>query len=1095
MAQSNHERVGKALELLRQGLYPYVEREMKACYGDDWPLDAREALREDWNNGVNWDSQALLKLMWFRWNEVFARQLGPAERGLVGELRGIRNNWAHQKAFTADDTYRALDTTDRLLTAIAAPEAAEVDRQKQEVLRLRYEEQRRRKPPEDPIGGKPTSGLRTWREVITPHPDVASGRYQQAEFAADLNQVYQGEGADEYRDPRRFYARTFLTYGLRELLTSALKRLSSRGGDPVVQLQTNFGGGKTHSMLALYHLFSGVGTGDLPGIDGVLKDAGVERIPSVRRAVLVGYALSPGQSTAKSDGTVINTLWGELGWQLLGKEGYALVAEADRLRVSPGSGVLVELFRRAAPCLILIDEWVAYLRSLYGVADMPAGSFDTNLTFAQALTEAAKAADRTLVVATLPASQIEVGGEGGQEALSRLQRTFSRVESTWRPASAEESFEIVRRRLFEEITDPQLHIARDTVARAFADFYRTQGREFPTGCGEADYERRVQAAYPIHPELFDRLYDDWSSLERFQRTRGVLRLMSSVIHTLWEQQDASLLIMPANVPVSDPAVQSELTRYLEENWAPIIERDVDGPNSLPLRLDRENPNLGRYSAARRVARTIFLGSAPTQHAAHKGIDDGRIRLGCVQPGEATATFGDALRRLTENGSYLFSEGGRYWFGTQPSVARLAQDRAAQQDEERVQEEIETRLRGEQNRRGELSRVHACPASGDDVPDERDARLVILRPREEHAARDQQSRAMQAAKEMLESRGTAPRIYRNTLVFLAPDRARLEDLKQAVRQYLAWKSIHEDRETLNLDAQQRRQAQERLTQAEDTVKQRVPEAYAWLLVPGQSDPKAPVEWQEVRLQGQGSLAERASRRLITEELLITQFGGVRLRMELDRVPLWRGDHVGVKQLADDFAQYLYLPRLKNTEVLLQAISSGVGSLNWRQDTFGYAQARAEGAGRYKGLVAGQLVTPLLDSQSVVVKPDVAARQLELDEREHEPDGDQRGDRDEGDGTDKRDTGKGGGTTTPTKPTERKLRRYYGTVPLNSLRLERDASEVFREVVQHLEGQLGSRVRITLEIEADIPDGVPGDVVRTVTENARTLRFTQSAFEES
>ncbi len=690
MAQSNHERVGKALELLRQGLYPYVEREMKACYGEDWPLDAREVLREDWNNGVNWDSQALLKLMWLRWHEVFARQLGPAERGLVGELRGIRNSWAHQKAFTADDSYRALDTVQRLLTAVAAPEAGEVDRQKQEVLRLRYEEQTRnqaRKCSTGGIEGRPTGGLRPWREVITPHPDVASGRYQQAEFAADLNQVYQGEGADEYRDPRRFYARTFLTYGLRELLTSALKRLSCKGGDPVVQLQTNFGGGKTHSMLALYHLFSGVSTGELPGIDGVLRDAGVERIPSVRRAVLVGYALSPGQSTAKSDGTVINTMWGELGWQLLGKEGYALVAEADRLRVSPGSDVLVELFRRAAPCVILIDEWVAYLRSLYGVSDMPAGSFDTNLTFAQALTEAAKAADRTLVVATLPASQIEVGGEGGQEALSRLQRTFSRVESMWRPASAEESFEIVRRRLFEEITDPQLHTARDTVARAFADFYRTQGREFPTGCGEADYERRIRTAYPIHPELFDRLYDDWSSLERFQRTRGVLRLMSSVIHTLWEQQDGSLLIMPASVPVSDPAVQSELTRYLEENWAPIIERDVDGPNSLPLRLDRENPNLGRYSAARRVARTMLLGSAPTQYAAHKGIDDGRIRLGCVQPGEATATFGDALRRLTDQGSYLFSEGGRYWFGTQPSVARLAQDRAAQQDEERVLEEI------------------------------------------------------------------------------------------------------------------------------------------------------------------------------------------------------------------------------------------------------------------------------------------------------------------------------------------------------------------------------------------------------------------------
>ncbi len=217
------------------------------------------------------------------------------------------------------------------------------------------------------------------------------------------------------------------------------------------------------------------------------------------------------------------------------------------------------------------------------------------------------------------------------------------------------------------------------------------------------------------------------------------------------------------------------------------------------------------------------------------------------------------------------------------------------------------------------------------------------------------------------------------------------------------------------------------------------------------------------------------------------------MDLDRVPLWRGDHVHVRQLADDFAQYLYLPRLKNPDVLLQAIGSGAGSLNWRQDTFGYAEAWDDGAGQYRGLAAGTLVTPLLDAKSVVITPEVVERQLEQEERQRQA---------VIDVANKPGVINGLGTSTTTampatvhSPAERKLRRYYGTVPLNSLRLERDASEVFREVVQHLEVQLGSRVRITLEIEADIPDGAPGDVVRTVTENARTLRFTQSAFEES
>src|SRR5205085_669606 len=252
--------------------------------------------------------------------------------------------------------------------------------------------------------------------------------------------------------------------------------------------------------------------------------------PQAQRAVLVGYELSPGQTRPKPDGCVVHTLWGELAWQLLGKDGYDMVAEADRQGVSPGSEILRELFAAAAPCLILIDEWVVYARQLYHVSHLPGGSFDANLSFAQSLTEAAKAAPQTLVVATIPASESEKGGEGGHEATTRLKNIFGRVESPWRPADTEEGFEIVRRRLFQTIADPALFRARDAVAHAFVEMYRAQPAEFSSACREADYELRIRNAYPIHPELFDRLYRDWSSIEKFQRTRGVLRLMAAVVH-------------------------------------------------------------------------------------------------------------------------------------------------------------------------------------------------------------------------------------------------------------------------------------------------------------------------------------------------------------------------------------------------------------------------------------------------------------------------------------------------------------------------------------------------------------------------------------
>src|ERR1022692_2177790 len=276
MATTNHERVGKAMDLLKQGLSPFVDRELKDSYKDKDLAEETRFLSEDRllskKGIVEWDAAALLKLMWEAWNDVFRRTLGPAERSLVNELRDLRNKWAHQESFSSDDAYRALDSAGRLLTAVSAPQAEEVEKIKMELLRVRFDEQVRsekRKTAGTAIESEATGNLKPWREVVTPHKDVASGRYQQAEFAADLWQVHLGEGSDEYRKPVEFFRRTYLKQSLNQLLIGAVQRLSGQGGDPVVQLQTNFGGGKTHSMLALYHLFSGTAPSELSGIDAV----------------------------------------------------------------------------------------------------------------------------------------------------------------------------------------------------------------------------------------------------------------------------------------------------------------------------------------------------------------------------------------------------------------------------------------------------------------------------------------------------------------------------------------------------------------------------------------------------------------------------------------------------------------------------------------------------------------------------------------------------------------------------------------------------------------------------------------------------------
>lgn len=1109
MALSNQERVGKGMELLRDGLKPFIERELKARLGVSWEAEIKFAL-SDTRLGVGkgsplQDVNAQLVIMDRHWGSVFRWILGKAERSLVNELLEVRKAWAHQEPFSSDDTDRALDSMARLLTAVSASQADEIGSMKMELRRVVFDEQLRgqkRKAGGSLIEAASSGNLKPWREVVTPHPDVASGRYQQAEFAADLWQVHLGEGSDEYRKPAEFFRRTFLTESLKTLLVGAVERLTGKGGDPVVQLQTNFGGGKTHSMLALYHLFSGVSPSDLAGVDTVMAAAGVSKLPTAKRVVLVGNKISPGNPSKKPDGTVVRTLWGELAWQLGGEKAYARIAQDDERATSPGD-VLRELFKEYGPCLILVDEWVAYARQLHDQSDLPAGGFETQFTFAQALTESAKLAGNCLLVVSLPASDtagsphtqaddVEVGGVRGREALDRLRNVVGRIESSWRPATAEEGFEIVRRRLFEPLSGPDAFKQRDVTARAFADQYNLQAAEFPPECRTPEYEKRIKAAYPIHPEIFDRLYEDWSTLIKFQRTRGVLRLMAAVIHSLWEKGDRNPAILPSTIPIDDPRVQFELTRYLSDNWVPIIEKDVDGPSSLPLKIDAQNTNLGKLHAARRVARTIYMGSAPTTDAAQRGLEDRRVKLGCVMPGESPAIFGDALRHLAANATYLYQDGSRVWYATQPTVTKLADDRAEQlkREPDKVAAELDARIRADIKKTGDFRRIHALPQTGADIPDDLDARLVILGPDFPYI-KEEGNAAEVAAKAILESRGNSPRLYRNTLVFLAADKARLQDLDQALRKYLAWESIVAEQDTLDLGQAQRKQAESQKRLADSTVNSRLPETYQWVLVPEQSSPSTPVQWVALKVSGADSLAARVSKKLKTDERLISILGSTILRKALDEVPLWRDqERVSVRQLVDDYARYLYLPRLLGPEVLVQAIRDGVALLTWQKDTFAFAESYDTTAKRYRGIRVGQIVTVDTESVGLLLRPDIAAKQMEEDTQATDAplEGSVRSPTPAGTDPKGASAGEGGRAAVP------KLRRYYGSVPLDSIRAGRDAARIAEEVISHLAGQSGAEITVTLEIEARIPAGANEQTVRTVTENSRSLKFSSFGFEE-
>lgn len=317
--------------------------------------------------------------------------------------------------------------------------------------------------------------------------------------------------------------------------------------------------------------------------------------------------------------------------------------------------------------------------------------------------------------------------------------------------------------------------------------------------------------------------------------------------------------------------------------------------------------------------------------------------------------------------------------------------------------------------------------------------------------------------------------------------------------MSWKSIWDEREQLNLDPFQSKQADTKRKNADDTVNVRIPEAYQWLLVPNQPDPRGSPEWTETRLQGSDSLALRASKKLKSEEMLLVQMGGVRLRLELDRVPLWRGNDVLVKQLVEDFATYLYLPRLRDSDVLIAAIREGIALLTWQSETFAYAQSK-DADGRYLGLVGGGSAAVQSEGGSIVVKPDVAAEQQRRDAEAAKAKAgngsatvaeiEQTGEQGQAAGA---GTTRGADTGTPPPPATM-YRRFHGSVQLDSLRVGRDASRIADEVIQHLSKYIGANVEVTLEIRAEMPDGATEKTIRDVTENCRTLRFDSFGFEE-
>ena len=683
--------------------------------------------------------------------------------------------------------------------------------------------------------------LKPWYAVATPHEDIQKGRLSEAVFAANLWAVVQGTAPEVYTDPDAFFTKTYLTGGLSRVLKKAAEAItgSSEAGDRILSLQTAFGGGKTHALVALWHLAQNnekirrsAACADLRKL---LGDSLPKKINAL--AVFTNQTCDATQGRKTPQGIRTRTMWGELAVQLGGKALYEKIRLNDERQTAP-KGLFVEILKEAAPCLILLDEVADYCVAASAVKVHDSTLADQTISFLQELTESAQQVEGVAVVATLPASHIEVASsEKGEEILKRLEKRVGRMAADNTPVADNEIYEVVRRRLFDSLGDSKDH---EAAADAYMQMYQQHRNEVPTEATRASYKESIVAAYPFHPSLIDALYLRWGSHGDFQRTRGVLRLLASVVADLWKRRknetQSQPLIQPCHMRWTTEALHAALTRLWGAQYESVVANDVIGDKANAVLLDEERgQDYVRERIVEGLAAATMLGSFGGQ-GERAGYSTKDLKLCVGRPGLNWAYTDGALLDLEGRGFYLHAApagnlGKRYWFGTKPTLNKLVVQYRNQYSSKDVDPEIIEALQKEVRdlRPGPASwRVLVSPEA--DLPEQKSLTLVVMPPSCAYSDEGGQpslvaSPPEEAVMRLSQKCGKKERHYRNTLLFLLPSPRGLGRLRNALREVQVLESVKQDYGS-QLDEEQRNDLNGRLTTARKSVTESLGSAYTY-----------------------------------------------------------------------------------------------------------------------------------------------------------------------------------------------------------------------------------------------------------------------------
>ena len=675
------------------------------------------------------------------------------------------------------------------------------------------------------------NGLPAWFNVVVPQSDIRDGVLDESIFAANIEEVASGTAPVVYQDIRYFFECTYVTEGIKELIRRVVQALNGQESqNRVISLQTGFGGGKTHSLISLYHVVKDSSTFKrLDTASSILEPQDMPQFDHARVAVFTQNTVSVVDGHKVSDDIITHTLWGELAWQLGGREGYERVRNADIQMVAPTAQDIKPIIEGASPALILIDELADYCNRASGKVVGSGTLFTQTNSFIQTLTEVVASVPKTVLICTLPASAREVASsEIGQEILSALETRVVRVGSSVKPVDDEEIYEVVRRRLFDRITN---YDVIEQVARKYKDMYHNRRDSLPAEADRVAYVERIKKAYPFHPELIDLFHIRWGSDSKFQRTRGVLRLLASIVKDLWSRKSSlagtQALIQTSDVRLENlPTLQSQITSLMGSQWDSVMHADVFGTISNAYKLDEQNVgnHIGEYHLATAVTTTVLMASIGS--SSQRGLTLKQLKLCLLKPDAFQHIDIDSTVNQLENVvhyMYKSSIGGEqsFWFQSKPNINILVNQAKGDVKEEEVNAEI---MRMVKQSVVNLGQVKVLVDPTGDVPEQKQLTFVVMHPKYTVAAGGDVSRSAQyAIKQMAQMKGSSQRVYRNTMLFLVCSEAGKAALSMKLREYLACDKIMTEYSS-QLDQDQRKDIADRKRVSGDAAKEQLIHAY-------------------------------------------------------------------------------------------------------------------------------------------------------------------------------------------------------------------------------------------------------------------------------